>query len=69
MKVASCQGYSLQLTGTRGLVGEGGIEGVFEAFRGKDSGGYNQYHHSNGEDNTKDGSEIRWEGRLQFSYF
>ena len=29
-----CQGYSLQLTGTRGLVGEGGIEGVVDAFRG-----------------------------------
>ena len=29
-----CQGYSLQLTGTSGLVGEGGVEGVFEAFRG-----------------------------------
>ena len=30
----SCQGYSLQLTGTRGLVGEGGVEGVVDAFRG-----------------------------------
>ena len=29
-----CQGYSLQLTGTSGLVGEGGVEGVLEAFRG-----------------------------------
>ena len=28
-----CQGYSLQLTGTRGLVEEGGVEGMFEAFR------------------------------------
>ena len=27
-----CQGCSLRLTGTRGLVGEGRIEGVFEAF-------------------------------------
>ena len=29
-----CQGCSLRLTGTRGLVGEGGVKGVFEAFRG-----------------------------------
>ena len=29
-----CQGYSLRLTGTRGLVGEGGVEGVLNAFRG-----------------------------------
>ena len=27
-----CQGCSLQLTGTRGLVGEGGVEGVLDAF-------------------------------------
>ena len=30
----TCQGCSLQLTGTRGLVGEGGVEGVVNAFRG-----------------------------------
>ena len=30
----NCQGYSLRLTGTRGLVGEGWVEGVLEAFRG-----------------------------------
>ena len=29
-----CQGYSLRLTGTRGLVGEGGVERVVDAFRG-----------------------------------
>ena len=29
-----CQGCSLWLTGTRGLVGEGGVEGVVNAFRG-----------------------------------
>ena len=29
-----CQGCSLQLTGTRGLVVEGGVEGVVKAFRG-----------------------------------
>ena len=29
-----CQGYSLQLTGTRGLVGEGGVEGMVNTFRG-----------------------------------
>ena len=28
----TCQGYSLRLTGTRGLVGEGGVEGVMDAF-------------------------------------
>ena len=27
-----CQGCSLRLTGTRGLVGEGGVEGVLDAF-------------------------------------
>ena len=27
-----CQGCSLRLTGTRGLVGEGGVEGVVDAF-------------------------------------
>ena len=27
-----CQGCSLRLTGTRGLVGEGGVEGVTDAF-------------------------------------
>ena len=26
-----CQGCSLRLTGTRGLVGEGGVEGVVDA--------------------------------------
>ena len=29
---ASCQGCSLRLTGTRGLVGEVGVEGVVDAF-------------------------------------
>ena len=29
---ASCQGCSLRLTGTRGLVGESGVEGVMEAL-------------------------------------
>ena len=29
-----CQGYSLGLTGTRGLVDEGGVEGMVYAFRG-----------------------------------
>ena len=29
-----CQGCSLRLTGTSGLVGKGGVKGVFEAFRG-----------------------------------
>jgi len=29
-----CQGYSLRLTGTRGLVGEGVVEGVVYAFGG-----------------------------------
>ena len=28
----NCQGCSLQLTGTRGLVGEGGVKGVVDAF-------------------------------------
>ena len=28
----NCQGYSLRLTGTRGLVGEGGVKGVVDAF-------------------------------------
>ena len=28
-----CQGCSLRLTGTRGLVEEGGVEGVVNAFR------------------------------------
>ena len=28
-----CQGCSLQLTSTRGLVGKGGVEGMFETFR------------------------------------
>ena len=32
-KLSMCQGYSLWLTGTWGLVGEGGVKGVFEAFR------------------------------------
>ena len=31
----NCQGCSLQLTGTRGLVGEGGVEGVLDAFGAK----------------------------------
>ena len=31
---SGCQGYSLQLTGARGLVGEGGVEGVMDAFGG-----------------------------------
>ena len=30
---AMCQGCSLRLTGTRGLVGEGGVKGVMGAFR------------------------------------
>ena len=30
----ACQGCSLQLTGTRGLVGEGGVEWVVNAFGG-----------------------------------
>ena len=34
LKEGYCQGYSLRLTGTSGLVGKGGVEGVFEAFRG-----------------------------------
>ena len=29
-----CQGCSLRLTGTRGLVVEGGVKGVVNAFRG-----------------------------------
>ena len=29
---SGCQGCSLQLTNTRGLVGEGGVVGVVEAF-------------------------------------
>ena len=29
-----CQGCSLRLTGTRGLVEEGGVEGVLNAFGG-----------------------------------
>ena len=33
-KEHECQGYSLRLTGTRGLVEEGGVEGVMNAFRG-----------------------------------
>ena len=28
----TCQGYSLRLTGTRGLVGEGRVEGVVDGF-------------------------------------
>ena len=31
--VPKCQGYSLPLTGTRGLVEDGGVKGVVEAFR------------------------------------
>ena len=27
-----CQGYSLRLTGTRGLVGEGGVERIVDAL-------------------------------------
>ena len=34
LRPAEHQGCSLRLTGTRGLVGEGGVEGVLEAFRG-----------------------------------
>ena len=34
MKTDLCQGYSLRLTGTSGLVGESGVEGVMDAFRG-----------------------------------
>ena len=29
--LSNCQGCSLRLTGTRGLVGEGGVEGVMDA--------------------------------------
>ena len=32
--VQACQGFSLWLTGTSGLVEEGGVLRVFEAFRG-----------------------------------
>ena len=28
-----CQGYSLRLTGTRGLEAKGGVEGVVDAFQ------------------------------------
>ena len=31
---AYCQGYSLRLTGTRGLVGESGVVGMMVDFRG-----------------------------------
>ena len=31
---AECQGCSLRLTGTRGLVGEGGVKGGLDAFGG-----------------------------------
>ena len=32
--VRKCQGCSLRLTGTRGLVDENGVEGVMDAFWG-----------------------------------
>ena len=31
---SQCQGCGLRLTGTRGLVGEGGVERVVYTFRG-----------------------------------
>ena len=67
--VGDCQGCSLRLTGTRGLVGEGGVKGVLDAFGGQDGAGNNQYDCSDGEETTEDWGEIRREGRLQVSYF